>query len=400
MDKQIEIPAFLRSGEQIIDINMTPFEIGSYDGICKLVIEGKDIAPIHCRILFEKDAWQIEDLKGLGGVIINGDLMDPGSIRALSNGDQIQIGSKVYTFVLKSPLFSDGEVDAFEADYREVVQAGNRDSAKQLIAQLWHKIEQIDKVAGDGIEADVNGWLADIFPSFAKPFDETAVQPESEREEMFEPEVVETEEAIEKGEESALKQQDDAAEGPDDVESKEAQPMDDGISSNEPLDFVVNRDYNPFTPETSEDEPQMPEKPAETAKPKVSLADRRVSISMPEDREIEDVEPEVPAAQPICSFSSLDRDIPSFNVYQTPFVIGLRNACDYQLNCRGVSRNHAKIIRDDNNQHLLICDNSTNGTYVNDRMIGRGKEARLHTGDIVMFYDKKFIVKISEGKKS
>lgn len=136
------------------------------------------------------------------------------------------------------------------------------------------------------------------------------------------------------------------------------------------------------------------------AEPRISMTDRRVNVHVSEEpeasraAECENVESTEAANQPLCTFTSLDPNIPSFDVRTTPFTIGNLNMCDYTLNYRGISRNHATIILDDHSQQLVIIDHSKNGTYVDNCIIGREKSVQLRTGVIVMFFDRAFRVQI------
>src|SRR5687767_4462192 len=50
---------------------------------------------------------------------------------------------------------------------------------------------------------------------------------------------------------------------------------------------------------------------------------------------------------------------------------------------RSVSRRHAKILKSDNDYHVLEEVGTVNGTYVNDQRIPTGVPVTLHNGDLV-----------------
>ena len=54
MSKKMMVPAVLKSEDQAINIDESPFNIGSFKDFCQMTIDGDDIAPIHCCIVFNQ----------------------------------------------------------------------------------------------------------------------------------------------------------------------------------------------------------------------------------------------------------------------------------------------------------------------------------------------------------
>ena len=66
----------------------------------------------------------------------------------------------------------------------------------------------------------------------------------------------------------------------------------------------------------------------------------------------------------------------------------LLNASDY------TSRYHAKLSLENN--AFFVTDESTNGTFVNDKRLSKGATTELHSGDILRFADVAFKVSCHE----
>lgn len=81
-------------------------------------------------------------------------------------------------------------------------------------------------------------------------------------------------------------------------------------------------------------------------------------------------------------------DADKFNAFELdifPFIIGkLNEAVDGVIKDDSVSRIHAKIQRQD--LEFIITDlNSTNGTFLNGKLVSANENAKLHSGDIIQF---------------
>lgn len=344
MSRKIMVPAVLKSGDQTINIDESPFNIGSFKDLCQMTIDGDDIAPIHCCIVFDQGEWQIIDQKGLGGVTINGERMEPGSTQTLQNEDQVEIGSEGFVFSSMSTLFSQDEIKELEDDYHTMIVSEDPEKAKDIVARLWQKIEMVNRVSAS--QADTNDGLVDIVPA------QTDEKAQNQRAGEF--------------------------------ESFEA----------EALDFDVSEDEAVNSKNTPEDEFENAEN--EVKKGSI-LASRRVRTVDPDEYHIENEEQNGFDTLPICIFNSNDPAIPSFEIQKTPFSIGRSGSCDQTLKYRGMSRKHATVLRDDSNQYLLIRDEgSTNGTFVNDRKLEAHAEMRIQTGDNVRFYKTAFTVQVTQ----
>jgi two-component system cell cycle response regulator len=68
-----------------------------------------------------------------------------------------------------------------------------------------------------------------------------------------------------------------------------------------------------------------------------------------------------------------------FSLDRPEFIIGRSDKADIRIDQEAISRNHCKIVNTGN--AVVLCDlNSTNGTFVNDRMVD---EQTLHDGDFI-----------------
>ncbi|HWN68856.1 MAG TPA: GGDEF domain-containing protein [Haliangium sp.] len=68
-----------------------------------------------------------------------------------------------------------------------------------------------------------------------------------------------------------------------------------------------------------------------------------------------------------------------YNLDRDNLIIGRSSGADIRLEQEAVSRNHCKLVN--NGESVMVRDlGSTNGTYVNDQLVG---EHRLHDGDLV-----------------
>lgn len=326
MSKKIMVPAVLECEGQKISIATSPFNIGSFENLCQLTIEGEEIAPIHCCIVLDRGEWQIIDQKSLGGVSVNGERMDPGATRILQNGDQIEIGTKTFTFASMTALFAQGEVEALEEDYRAMMATGDPAQAQVLIEKLLQKVAWVKQIAGIDTTTD-----------------SACVEPEA---------VVDIE---------------PVSEAEPSIENRE------GVSEE-------NADSDEIPKATQLD---TPEEQAGSV-----LADRRVRTVDPKELHLNQAGQTAPVYG---HFISKDPAVPGFEINKTPFTIGRGRTCDHVLQYRGISRQHATILRDDRHPYLLIRDEgSTNGTYVNGVQLNAQEERPIHPGDVVAFFETAF----------
>jgi hypothetical protein len=72
-------------------------------------------------------------------------------------------------------------------------------------------------------------------------------------------------------------------------------------------------------------------------------------------------------------------------------LIGRDKACDYILDCKSVSRVHARIYL---YNHIWVVEdmNSTNGTFINDYPITPGYPAIISIGDVIRLGDEEFML--------
>lgn len=74
------------------------------------------------------------------------------------------------------------------------------------------------------------------------------------------------------------------------------------------------------------------------------------------------------------------------------FLIGKKKeAVDGYVNHPTVSRIHARIEKREQ-EYYLIDLNSTNGTFLNERLLGMNESVRLNPGDMIRFADVEYTV--------
>ena len=87
------------------------------------------------------------------------------------------------------------------------------------------------------------------------------------------------------------------------------------------------------------------------------------------------------------------------SINKLPFIIGRSEKSDLFINNPSISKNHAIIQIDaeedmnlfNKEQNIILADNSLNGTYVNGTKIENGKKILLETGDKISFGNDKNI---------
>ena len=90
-------------------------------------------------------------------------------------------------------------------------------------------------------------------------------------------------------------------------------------------------------------------------------------------------------------FRSASPGIPDILITYTPYLIGKQEGLvDYVLNGEAISRIHAKIEME-GNDYCISDLNSTNGTYVNGRLLETNETVLLNTGDEIFIANFAFI---------
>lgn len=82
---------------------------------------------------------------------------------------------------------------------------------------------------------------------------------------------------------------------------------------------------------------------------------------------------------------------PSFVIEEDSFLLGGRNEqADGQLSASGVSRNHARITKEDD-QYYIEDLNSRNGTYLNGELLAYKQKCPVNPGDHLRFAREEYI---------
>ncbi len=90
-------------------------------------------------------------------------------------------------------------------------------------------------------------------------------------------------------------------------------------------------------------------------------------------------------------FKSASPGIPDIIITYTPYLIGKQEGLvDYVLNGEAISRIHAKIEKE-GNEYCISDLNSTNGTYVNGRLLETNETVLLNKGDEIFIANFAFI---------
>jgi hypothetical protein len=94
---------------------------------------------------------------------------------------------------------------------------------------------------------------------------------------------------------------------------------------------------------------------------------------------------------------SLDPSLESLPVSGDYFLVGKKqDAVDGFIDHPGVSRIHARIEKRE--QSYYVTDlNSTNGTYLNRKLLGVNETVLLHVGDVLRFADVEYTVGTAMG---
>eukprot|EP00026_Physarum_polycephalum_P002654 Phypoly_transcript_02662.p1 GENE.Phypoly_transcript_02662~~Phypoly_transcript_02662.p1 ORF type:complete len:822 (-),score=149.61 Phypoly_transcript_02662:108-2573(-) len=74
------------------------------------------------------------------------------------------------------------------------------------------------------------------------------------------------------------------------------------------------------------------------------------------------------------------------DVMTVPFSFGRLKTSNFVINDKRISATHCILTK--KQAQIYIEDKSTNGTYINQRVLGKGKSMKLNTGDIVAFVEK------------
>ena len=79
-----------------------------------------------------------------------------------------------------------------------------------------------------------------------------------------------------------------------------------------------------------------------------------------------------------------------FAIVTDPVTIGREETCSIQLAATGVSRQHCRVVREDDGGLAIVDGHSTNGTIVNGRQLKAEAHRRLHHGDTIRICDSNF----------
>ena len=94
----------------------------------------------------------------------------------------------------------------------------------------------------------------------------------------------------------------------------------------------------------------------------------------------------------LCLVSVIKDRNPTIYVHEKSVVLGcMEENCDYVLKVDGVSRMHARLVRKEDGLYMSDL-NSTNGTYLNGKLIESGKDYQLKEGDVVSIVRNEFFV--------
>ena len=99
-------------------------------------------------------------------------------------------------------------------------------------------------------------------------------------------------------------------------------------------------------------------------------------------------------------YGILKNNLKIISITKLPFIIGRKEKCDLFINNPSISKKHAIIQFDEEEEEntnikkskeIILIDNSLNGTYVNNTKITNGKKILLETGDKISFGNDKII---------
>lgn len=350
---------FVNSQGEKTPIDSFPFIIGSLGNVCQFHLNDSEISPIHCTIELVGDNYVLKEGQTKIGVRVNEHIINSGNQIELHNGDEVQIGRHTFYFISDSDekeFLTETEYQELKEDYKEFTETDNYDLAQEKAEQLIQFFRRsIDRIQNElqkkrillGIAEEINmgealneadDLLSNILPE--------------------EPEIISMNQTI-------------APDFGNFVESIEEEKEEPIIEPIEPS-ILVNR-------QKVEPEPHQP------------LKQRRVlskDLFSGNGAKLKTAQ-----KKPVLILREIVPPYEEIKVDKTPFKIGRsRELSDYQLNRKGMSRVHAVIIRNDNNDGFVIEDNeSTNGTYINDSQIIRN-QANLVKGDIIGFFDYEFKV--------
>ena len=97
-------------------------------------------------------------------------------------------------------------------------------------------------------------------------------------------------------------------------------------------------------------------------------------------------------------YAILKNNFKIITIKKLPFIIGRNEKCDLFINNPSISKKHALIQFDEDDEeskninkdkNIILIDNSLNGTYVNGTKITNGKKILLETGDRISFGNDK-----------
>jgi pSer/pThr/pTyr-binding forkhead associated (FHA) protein len=114
-----------------LDDSEISFYIGRSED-CHIHLDDKKVSREHARISFKRGSWQINQISGFGGLIVNGVMTDS---KELLNGDVVSIGPYVInTFGLTSSAQIVSEtVDAFSDQTQTMAQSGMNEQTETIM---------------------------------------------------------------------------------------------------------------------------------------------------------------------------------------------------------------------------------------------------------------------------
>lgn len=373
---------FLLEDGNKVEINKFPYNVGSYDGICDLSFENPKINPIHFIIIEDANGLKLKEMNTPIGIAVNGETVNNGGEVYLKPEDIIEIDDVKLVYNPSEKLIADDEINDINSLYEQinsVDEAEGQFIAQKIIDYLLSKVKEISEATSlttnDEFKQTILNFVKENYDLKTTTAESNTVAEPEEKE--TETEVAANETILPKEDQEAVKE---ALKGNNSFDLGSRKPIEikpeETItpSSNTTLGGrrripmgSVNNDVIVETPPVRGERP-----PAITPTPEVNFDDVQQTLVLEE----------------VGNPSNI------VNVSRTPFVIG-RSAdlSDYILDRRGISRKHATIIKSDNNQsYLLVDNNATNGTYVNNRRI-IGSEAVIKPGDVIKLYSYEFRVK-------
>lgn len=348
----------------IIAIDKLPFFIGSIPQICNLVIEGTNISPIHATIDKKDNKYIIQEGNSRIGLNLNNNLLENGEVEEISDDDIIQIGETIFTFKESNELFTEKEQKEINETYKKLLNADSKELEMQygkfLVDTLATKLKQILSMAES---EDLKKYLLEQL-GIKPEVKQVEREPQSTRQPQSTPRQVNpnnnpsaTEIFMNRGGNSRQP-----------VGNQPRGPV--GQPSGQPNNNHINITPGPANPygQTNQ-QPQTPQ------------GGRKVEHEFLTDQ------------KRVVVLQELRPPHLTITVEKTPFKIGKNeNFADFPLDRRGISRQHATILYDEDKNEFYIQDNNaTNGTFLNNNRIINSMEP-FSKDDVISFYEYAFKV--------